>query len=138
MKWLAAFILIISSLGTWYPTYAKDNCEAETGILLSGKTGAPWVIQIQPNPIEIPLNAPFNMRVTICSQSHVVPTRLSVDATMPEHKHGMNYEPKAARIDNHQYMVKNLLFHMPGVWRLEITAYENDSPHRFTHDINLQ
>lgn len=138
MRRLGALVLVIGSLGGAHSALAKETCEPETGIRLSGTTNAPWTVKIQFNPKDIPLNAPFDAIVTVCSQSERLPTRLVVDATMPAHRHGMNYRPRAERVDSRRYEVDNLLFHMPGVWRLEVTAYENSKPHRFTHDVNLQ
>jgi len=138
MRWLGVLLLAIGSLGAVHPSYANETCEPDTGIRLSGPADAPWTVQIQVNPKTIPLNAPFDATVTICSRSEHLPTRLGVDATMPAHKHGMNYKVEAAPVADRTYVVKNLLFHMPGVWRLEVTAFEKNKPHRFTHDVELQ
>lgn len=138
MRRLGVLLLVVGSLGAGQSVHAEEPCGSEAGIQLSGATDAPWTVQIQLNPKDVPLNVPFDAMVTICSRSDPLPTRLTVDATMPAHGHGMNYEAKAAPVDDNSYEAKNLVFHMPGVWRLEVTAYENDKPHRFTHDINLQ
>lgn len=138
MRWLGVLLLVISSLGAGHSTDAEEKCRHETGIRLSGTTDAPWTIHIQFNPKDMPLNVAFDAIVTVCSQSERAPTRLTVDATMPAHGHGMNYGLNAVRVDGRTYEVKNFLLHMPGVWRLEVTVYENNKPHRFTHDVNLQ
>jgi hypothetical protein len=44
--------------------------------------------------------------------------KLDVDATMPEHGHGMNRIPKITRRDDGGFHVEGLLFHMPGRWEL--------------------
>lgn len=138
MRRLGVLLLFLGSLGAGHSSQANEMCGSESGIQLSGSKDAPWTIRIQVNPKTIPLNAPFDATVTICSQSERLPTRLVVDATMPAHKHGMNYKVTAASVDDRTYGVNNLLFHMPGVWRLEVTAYDNGRPHRFTHDVELQ
>lgn len=138
MSRLGVLLLCIGSLSAVQVAHAADQCGPETGIQLSGTADAPWTMQIQLNPKDVPLNAPFDATVTVCSQLERLPSRVTVDATMPVHKHGMNYEPKMERVERRQYQVKNLLFHMPGVWRLEVTAYENDKTYRFTHDVALQ
>lgn len=138
MMRLAALLLFVAGFSAWNQALANEHCVPGTGIEMSGASDAPWTVQIQLNPDGVPLNRPFAADVTICSQSEQLPARITVDATMPAHKHGMNYEPRTAKVDAGHYEVENLLFHMPGVWRLEVTAYDNDRPHRFTHDVNVQ
>jgi hypothetical protein len=41
-----------------------------------------------------------------------------VDATMPEHKHGMNYAPTLKGTATAAIAVEGLLFHMPGNWEV--------------------
>ena len=137
MRQLGAFLLLIGSLGISHEAFSKSRCDAESGYFISGIVNAPWTIQLQFIPEDIPLNAPFEAIVNFCSQPGLSPTRVSIDATMPAHKHGMNYKPRMEQIDSHHFEVKNLLFHMPGVWRLEVTAYDNEKPYRFTHDLKL-
>lgn len=102
---------------------------------MTGAPGAPWNVQILLDPQGVPLNQPFSAKVIVCSGSDHRPTRLEIDATMPAHKHGMNYTTKTTQIEEDLYQVDNLLFHMPGIWRLEVTAYENKTPHRYIHDV---
>lgn len=51
---------------------------------------------------------------------------LGVNATMPKHGHGMNYEPElGARTDTtngSRYRAEGLLFHMPGEWEWAVTV----------------
>jgi hypothetical protein len=43
---------------------------------------------------------------------------MRVDATMPEHGHGMNYRASLAPLGNGHWRAEGLLFHMPGRWAL--------------------
>ena len=138
MKRFGTYIFLVASLCMISSAHANELCDPETGVLLSSSTDAPWNVQIQLNPEEIPINAPFDVVITLCSKEKKPPVRIDVDAVMPAHKHGMNYEPKTVQINHYRYEVKNLLFHMPGVWRLEITIFEKDKPHRFIHDVQLK
>ena len=137
MKWLGKLLVFIGSLGTSCSAFAQEQCDPKFGIRLSSTADAPWIVQIQFKPKDLPLNAPFDATVAVCSQQKPLPSRITIDAIMPAHKHGMNYEPKIAEIDRGHYEVKNLVFHMPGIWRFEVTAYENKKPFRFTHDVAL-
>ncbi|MEM7407389.1 MAG: hypothetical protein AAF458_18975 [Pseudomonadota bacterium] len=44
--------------------------------------------------------------------------KLSVDAVMPAHGHGMNYTPPTVEVADEPVAVTGLLFHMPGRWQL--------------------
>jgi hypothetical protein len=64
---------------------------------------------------------------------------VAVDATMPEHKHGMNYRPSvraAARAparanEPAAFRVDGMAFHMPGHWRLrfDVTPASPQAPY---------
>ena len=43
---------------------------------------------------------------------------LTVAATMPEHRHGMNYRPSVTAAGAGMYRADGLLLHMPGRWEL--------------------
>ncbi|MEP3014673.1 MAG: hypothetical protein ABJO54_10505 [Hyphomicrobiales bacterium] len=128
----------VCCLGVVQFAHANDPCRSGTGFQLSSATDAPWTMQIQFNPKDVSLNTPFDLMVAVCSQSEHLPSHLTIDATMPAHKHGMNYEPKTEYAENRQYRSKNLLFHMPGIWRIEVTAFHNSKPYRFTLDVDIQ
>ncbi|MCR9139443.1 MAG: hypothetical protein NXI27_25810 [Alphaproteobacteria bacterium] len=138
MKRFLLLLVLLGGGGYGFPALAEAKCDSKTGLPMSLPPDAPWSMQIRLEPSQVPLNAPFDARVTICSRSGDLPDRITVDATMPAHKHGMNYEPEISRADRHSFEVKNLLFHMPGVWRLVVTAFENNEPHRFIYEVTLQ
>ena len=138
MKRLGALLLLIAGLGVGSPALANEECTAGSEMQFSGNQDAPWTIKIQLDADAAPLNMPFEAKIVICNAADQFPARIVVDATMPAHKHGMNYEPATAKIDSGHYQVENLVFHMPGLWRFEVTAYENDKPHRYTHDVSVQ
>ena len=48
----------------------------------------------------------------------VVDFAVRVDATMPEHRHGMNYRAAVTTTGPGRFRAEGLLFHMPGRWDL--------------------
>ena len=104
---------------------------------MKGPEGAPFSVSIKA-PDSIPLSAPFEAGITICRTANEMPTRLAVEAIMPAHKHGMNYDPNVLAKEAGRYEVTGLLFHMPGLWRFEVSAYYQGKPYRFSHDVNVQ
>lgn len=66
----------------------------------------------------IRLSKPFSLTVEVCEP--VLVRELTIDATMPAHQHGMNYTPKVVATGERRFQVDGMLFHMPGLWELEI------------------
>lgn len=65
---------------------------------------------------------PLELLVTVCPAG----TRLvRVDATMPEHRHGMNYRPTLTEAGEGRWRVQGMLLHMAGRWELR---FDTESP----------
>ena len=47
-------------------------------------------------------------------------TLTRVDATMPEHRHGMNYRPSIQQLGPGLWRAEGLMFHMPGLWEMRL------------------
>ena len=78
------------------------------------------------------------MRVNACDQDgQPVLGRLRVDAVMPAHGHGMNYTPKAVRLETTPVVLRGLVFHMPGVWRLLFTLRSDLRVYRVTYELDV-
>ena len=83
----------------------------------------------------IAVGQPFALLVTLCPQDARL---VRVDATMPEHRHGMNYRPDVASLGDGRYDAKGLLFHMPGLWRLTASVYAAGQPARLTYEVEIR
>lgn len=78
---------------------------------------------LQPGGVELAWRAepaptvgqPFVMTVQLCPAHAQL---VKVDATMPEHRHGMNYRPTLHPLGGGRWRVEGLLWHMPGRWEL--------------------
>ncbi|MEX0346550.1 MAG: hypothetical protein AB3N20_16615, partial [Rhizobiaceae bacterium] len=97
MSRFATSLIFVFGLFAYSQVLANDHCHPGAGIEMSGGADASWTINVRFVPEEVPLNQPFNAKVTVCSQSDALPARITVDATMPAHKHGMNYDPKMVK-----------------------------------------
>jgi hypothetical protein len=58
---------------------------------------------------------PLELVVTVCPSNARL---LQVDATMPEHRHGMNYRPSLIDLGAGRWRVQGMLLHMAGRWEL--------------------
>lgn len=100
------------------PAIAACPPPPEAGARLdSGPVQLAW--RAEPAPIAV--SRPFALLVTLCPADARL---LRVDATMPEHRHGMNYRPSLQPLGGGLWRVEGLLWHMAGRWelRLEVEA----------------
>lgn len=93
-------------------------------------------------PATVALGQPFRVLARLCpAEGAGAPaprvTRFTVDATMPEHRHGMNYAARLTETDG-ALIADGLLFHMAGRWQLRIEAVIGPDTERFTDDIVLR
>ena len=57
----------------------------------------------------------FKLEVAACSKTGGrAPESLKVDATMPEHRHGMNYRPSLQPLGGGRWRAEGLMFHKIG------------------------
>lgn len=66
------------------------------------------------------------------------PRVLAVDASMPAHRHGMNYRPRVVAEGNGGARADGLLLHMPGEWQFEFLVGAADAPTRITHRLDVR
>jgi hypothetical protein len=90
-------------------------CDAGPGVL-RGET--PKVaLAFRTSPPAIKVGELFSLQAEVCPQPGVTVTGLKVDAGMPAHKHGMNYQPRVSSTGPGKYTATGLMFHMPGEWQ---------------------
>jgi len=71
---------------------------------------------------EISVAKHFKVDIAACSKAGGAPPEaLRIDATMPEHRHGMNYAPSVKKLGPGRWQAEGLMFHMPGRWELVFT-----------------
>lgn len=72
------------------------------------------VWRVEPGPLE--LGKFFNVILSACEKRRQTVSGLKVDASMPAHKHGMNYLPRVTIEGGGRFAAHGLLLHMPGRW----------------------
>ena len=68
-------------------------------------------------PPKIAVGEQFVLELAACAKGGPAwsgPVKL--DAHMPEHRHGMNYQPSLQPLGGGRYRAEGWLFHMPGRW----------------------
>lgn len=110
---------IMAILATCTPEFAGQTTDGR------------YKVSIKPVPDPIPLNALFSLNLMVeKTEGGTLPlgTGILVDATMPEHKHGMNTVPTVVPGNvPGSYLAQGLLFHMPGNWEITVRIQEGGS-----------
>ena len=89
-----------------------------------------------PEPITVGRH--FALDVTLCGTNGTKGIDLlKVDATMPEHRHGMNYRAQARRLGDGRYRVEGMMFHMAGRWEMVFEVKSARSVLRMTQDVRV-
>lgn len=80
---------------------------------------AQWQLAYKTLP-EVPIvGSHFAIDFALCPRGSArAPAALRVDAHMPEHRHGMNYQASVSPRGPGLYRAQGLMFHMPGRWEL--------------------
>lgn len=74
-------------------------------------------------PTPLPLAEFFAIDFALCARDgDRIDAPPRVDATMPEHGHGMNYRPAVTTQGNGRFRADGLLLHMPGRWQLSFAV----------------
>ena len=76
-----------------------------------------YAIAFKPDPAPIATGIPFALDIYVCTDpGKPAPSAIAIDATMPEHRHGMNYKPLITSRGDGYFRAEGLFLHMPGRW----------------------
>jgi len=136
---LFTITLLIACFAADTYAFVSPDCKAKDGwsFLQTNKEVKSSLISdlIKDN---ITLGQPFSFNLAICPTNKNKPDRITANATMPAHKHGMNYKPTVSFDEQNQtYKVEDFLFHMPGLWEVSVSTYVGDVATHYTKDITV-
>lgn len=84
----------------------------------------------------IKLGEPFSFKVSLCDEKSRTPDRVTANAIMPAHQHGMNYTPTVTfDKKTNSYIIEDFLFHMPGQWEITVSSYLGDKVKHYTKTV---
>ncbi len=83
----------------------------------------------------IAVGQPFALLVTLCPHEARL---MRVDATMPEHRHGMNYRPSLRALGAGLWRAEGLLWHMAGRWELRLDVEAAGAAHGLRQSLTLK
>ena len=113
-------------------------CEVPADFTPRGRVEAPGIVVLfRTVPPAIEIGRHFALDTLVCGDK-AVPTLTRVDATMPEHRHGMNYRPTLAARGGGRYVAEGLLFHMPGRWEISFDVESGGRRTRLATDVVVE
>jgi len=121
------------------PAAAHDACPSEAQGFRRLKT-ADAEIAYRWDPAELKVGQFFAAEVVACrTAGGPEPVgQIAIDATMPAHGHGMNYRPKAERVETGHHRFSGLMLHMPGTWHITFDLIQGGKRFRLTHEVKLE
>ena len=108
-------------------TGSTERATLHSGLLSNDGT---FIVEWETDPAPIPVNEFFVIDARVLDAgNHGAPAmdvELSVDAAMPQHRHGMNHVPAIERLGPGHWRVQDMLFHMPGDWVIYFDISRDD------------
>ena len=100
--------------------------------------GAHYTIAYKTSPSTIKAGEHFAIDLAVCPVAKApMPRTLRVDASMPEHRHGMNYKTSVVAKGPGRYRAEGLLFHMSGRWEIAFDVVTGSATERITSVVML-
>ena len=101
--------------------------------------GSRYVVAYVTVPTPIVANEHFAIDFVVCPRAGpATPDSVRVDASMPEHRHGMNYRPTIVASKNGRFRAEGLLFHMSGRWDLTFELAGAAGTERLSATVELE
>lgn len=111
---------------------AAEACELPAG---ARAESASYALSSRSVPERIALGEHFALEYAVCPKTgSAIPTMVSADAWMPEHRHGMNYKPSVTALGGGRFRAEGLLLHMPGRWEFVFEA----GGERLVHSLRIE
>jgi hypothetical protein len=116
---------------------------ATCGETLPGTTrtieGKGYVVAFRTVPDPIAVGEHFALDFAVCPRAQgEAPRSVRIDASMPEHRHGMNYRPVVTARSAGAYRADGLMFHMPGRWDLVFDIAGSGGTERLTGTMRIE
>lgn len=119
---------------------AAEACVPELPGDVGQKLASPrYALIYRTQPAKIAVGRHFAIELALCPEGGApMPESLKVDASMPEHRHGMNYKASVTPQSPGRYRAEGLMFHMAGRWELVFELRAAGKTDRLTQSIVVE
>jgi hypothetical protein len=102
-------------------------------------TGTHYAVAWRTAPSAVAIGQHFAVDLTVCPLGKAAtPRTVRVDASMPEHRHGMNYRTTVVARGPLKYRADGLLFHMSGRWEIAFDVVSANATERVTSSVVVE
>ena len=111
----------------------------ETGpdaLRMKSESGAGPEVFVIPEPPVV--SQPTGLSLIVCSQDVEEISDLVVDAWMPAHQHGMNYDPDIEVLSDGRFAISNMVYHMLGLWQLTVALRAGEERWSYVLDMPIK
>ncbi|MEO7244317.1 MAG: hypothetical protein ABIX12_04125 [Rubrivivax sp.] len=130
-------LLLAASVAT--ATAGAQGCGSDLGDKTVRIENPLYVLAYVARPSPIALGRNFTLDFAICPRPGVpLPQSVRIAATMPEHRHGMNYRPVLTEPRPGTWHVEGMLFHMAGRWELAFELIDGNRVERLTGAVLIE
>ncbi len=97
---------------------AGGSAPAPTATLEGPGKGKVFNFTLTHDPPAPPMGSMFKLeaKITDASGNPLTNAKVKLDATMPEHGHGMTTQPQIKELGDGRYVAEGMKLHMPGRW----------------------
>ena len=114
-------------------------CGEGLGAARTTVEGGKYTVAYATSPSPVVVGQHFRVDVAVCAKAGAPAARdLRVDATMPEHRHGMNYRASVTSPRPGEWRAEGLLFHMPERWDLTFDVVAGGATQRVTSTMKVE
>lgn len=117
---------------------SAQACDVSGWLALRSNPAHPIQAEISLSHRPIRVGDPFAIDLAVCGAGDAEVDRITINAIMPVHRHGMNYKPVIAKLGKGRYRAQSFVFHMPGLWQIIVTLYHNGQPIRLMRDFQVK
>lgn len=136
---LSGLFVVVCFVADAYAFVVQDCKVAKGWASLERDDASSDIAIIDLNVDDIVLGQPFSFNFRLCQNGAEKPDRVTANATMPAHKHGMNYNPTVAfNADTGSFNIEDFVFHMPGEWEIAFSAYKGEMVSHYTKTVTVK
>jgi hypothetical protein len=137
-RWLA---LLVAGLTCAAANAACPPVESDGSTIRKGNLTLAWrpllTGEKAPKSGRIPMAKHFALEVQLCNKDAASDAQLQkADATMPAHRHGMNYRPVVKPLGAGRFRIEGMMFHMAGQWELAFEVKYGGETLRLTQEVH--
>jgi hypothetical protein len=135
MRLLAVVALLVMTAG---PALACPMAPTDPGQdIVDANTG--FTVRWHFVPAQPKVGEFTTIEFTLCRNGAAIPAEsLRIDAIMPLHRHGMNFQPRITALGDATFRAEGLMFHMPGTWQLIFEQRTPGGPARVTTSVEIE